>query len=95
MNGRTAFFLQQNINIDKLINSLNKDKAIPKPNVCIHFNDRYGECDKEVVLEDDGLKLFNYSFSTEKKEAERVLNDHYYLVTVSYTHLTLPTIYSV
>ena len=58
LNGRIAFYLQQNININKLINSLNKDKAIPKPNVCIHFNDRYGECDKE----DDGLKLFNYSY---------------------------------
>ncbi|PVU76937.1 hypothetical protein DDW12_08790 [Sulfolobus islandicus] len=80
LNGRIAFYLQQNINSNKLINSLNKDKAIPEPNVCIHFNDRYGECDKEAVLEDDGLKLFNYSFSTEKKEAERVLNDHYYLV---------------
>ena len=79
LNGRVAFYLQQNININKLINSLNKDKAIPEPSVCVRWNEEYGECVQEVEL-DGGLKLLNYSFVTEHKEVKRVLRDYLYLL---------------
>lgn len=79
LNGRAAWTLQQNLDVNKLITP-KESPGVPTPSVCVHFSDRYGDCISEVVLEDDGLKLFNYGFVTEKREAERVLNDHYNLV---------------
>lgn len=76
LNGRIAFYLHQNININKFIN---EDKAIPKPSVCVRWSEEYGECIQEVAL-DGGLKLLNYSFATERKEVKRVLRDYLYKV---------------
>jgi hypothetical protein len=77
LNGRTAFLLQQNVDINKLAYS---DIGVPNPSVCVHYSDEFADCLEEVVNREDGLVLQRYTFVNNNKQTIRTQKDSRYLL---------------